>query len=631
MRHISRNIILSFGIAVPAISSPALLSSCSTVWGYNNPIQFGSTMADGEDNPYVNFQGQTFYDNNGNNIVNYLQSNYSIDARTSTYYGYSSPVTKWLYDKDSTEAKAAESQVMPVEKWEHNNLGWKTSSSTEFSTNASFTGTLKNDKYVTVVNNENSIQAANIAFSGNIASAIAAYFSGALKYQASQINKSDDTALNIAWGNGAKFDAAPIYTFDKGQKIDSPSTQQEIYKNLVNKIYYEYVFSQANAHVSHKNHGAFLRGTSANFAYDKFPIPSYNYNGKTKVDISEATKKLLMGDNATADTKFCQAGLTGSTVPAYFSAKSDGDLTITIGDKTDKTPVNAKLKYTDYTFTNVPLIVTATNYTQRWINPTKNNSFHVKDFYIEDVSTVRSAVGKFQNIGNFSNHKGDVNIKEYKFDTTPNVGNTKLQAKVLGSDISSTVKNKVDTRIVPASGDKIDGNKFIVLTTYVVREYDNDSFLYQKDQGGSLVPTEYLTNLIKTWQSVDGHSTWGETEVVAWLRQRNLVSLSSSTNIFPAYFMNIYNDLFKQAYVNAKDQTIVEHGYILDADKVAKHTNALLGIYNRTTTEGYKPSATDLTDDSKNLLSFLTFMFGSNEAKTIDFLNDILWVTQYQE
>jgi len=95
--------------------------------------------------------------------------------------------------------------------------------------------------------------------------------------------------------------------------------------------------------------------------------------------------------------------------------------------------------------------------------------------------------------------------------------------------------------------------------------------------------------------------------------------------------MNIYNDLFKQAYVNAKDQTIVEHGYILDADKVAKHTNALLGIYNRTTTEGYKPSATDLTDDSKNLLSFLTFMFGSNEAKTIDFLNDILWVTQYQE
>jgi len=625
MKHISRNILLSLGVITPAISSPALmLTSCSTTWGYNTPIQFGTAISGGTHDPFASFRGATYLDNNGNNIADYLQSNYTIDVRTSSNYAYSNPVSKWTYTEEEAKAAGQEyTQVMPLNKWERNNLGWKTSSSTDFTSNSTFSGKLRDDKYVTWLNNENVIQAANIDFTSTIASTICTYISGAIKYQASQM--ASDKDLNIAWGSSAEFipaeDKRSLY---KGEKIQTPSTEEEIAAKAKNELYYEYVFAQANTHVSHKNHGAFLRTTSANYSFDPgfFPIPSYAFVDGVRVDISEATKKLLMGSNATIDTKFCDAGIEGATtLPAYFTSKTDGTQEITIGDKAGEakaTPVNVKLSYTDYTFENVPVVVTAKDITQRWINPTKNDSIQVKDYYINDKDTIDNQVGKLTNMEKYTYHDGDIKVKEYVFDTTAPAGANKLQAKVVGTKFDDVYR--VDKRLVANANDKIDGNKFIVLVTYTIREFNNDKFLYKADK----TATDYLTKLIDTWNTVEGHGSWGQAEVEAWLRQKNLASLSSSVNIFPAYFLNIYDNLFKKAYNNSKDETIKEFGYIIDANKIATHTDALLGIFNRSTTEGYKAKASDLSKDSQNLLAFLTYMFGHTSSTSIDFLQDVV-------
>jgi len=625
MKHISRNILLSIGVLTPAISSPAMmLTSCSTTWGYNTPIQMGTAITGATHDPFANHRTGTYLDNNGNNIAEYLQSNYTIDVRTSSNYAYSNPVTKWTYTTEETPIGAT-SQVMPITQWERNNLGWKTSSSTDFSNNSSFSGKLKDDKYVTWLNNENVIQAANIDFTANIATSLSSYLAGAIKYQASQM--ANDKDINIAWGNGANFEGAIKRTLDKGQNVASGPEADK------NQLFYEYVYAQANAHVSHKNHGAFLRTTSVNYNFDQnfFPIPSYAFNGNVRVDISEATKKLLMGPAATIDTKFCEAGVTTpTTLPAYFTSKTDGTQELTIGDKTDgskTTPVNVKLSYTDYTFENVPVIITLKDLTQRWINPTKNDSIQVKDYYINDKDTIDNQVGKLSIDKKYSQHDGDIKNKEYVFTTNSN-SSSNLKATVLGTEFESAAR--VDKRLLLPADNKIEGNKFIALVTYTVREFNNDKFLY-KDQGRTQ-PTDYLTNLVTSWKSVDDHSGWTQDDVVAWLRQRNLTSLSSSVNIFPAYILNIYKDLFKKAYVNAKDTTIKETGYIIDASKIATHTNALLGIFTRSTTEGYKASASDLSQDSKNLLAFLTYMFGNTTSLTssIDFSADVVTPVKFQ-
>lgn len=90
--------------------------------------------------------------------------------------------------------------------------------------------------------------------------------------------------------------------------------------------------------------------------------------------------------------------------------------------------------------------------------------------------------------------------------------------------------------------------------------------------------------------------------------------INKLSNLFPAYLLDIYGD---EMYTspNADNPNIK----IIDTKKVDEKTSTLLQLLNRTSKEGMKARAEDLNDESKELLSFLGYMFRNTiGSKTID-------------
>lgn len=93
--------------------------------------------------------------------------------------------------------------------------------------------------------------------------------------------------------------------------------------------------------------------------------------------------------------------------------------------------------------------------------------------------------------------------------------------------------------------------------------------------------------------------------------EKTTAQISKLANFFPAYLLDLYpNDMYTTAAGEGTET-------IIDSSKVDEKTSELLQLLNRTSKEGMKAEAKDLNQESKNLLSFLGYMFAGTD-KTIN-------------
>lgn len=581
-------ILLTSLVASPSLVLPLNLTGCSQTWGYLNPISIGSIDKNDENNPFYKFRSITFNDADGLNIVDCLQSNFIIDQAKSTMYAYSSPVTKWFQTKEEAEAEGRENPrpLNPKSEWQKLDDGWKTTSD-----NIVTSTTLKDEEHdnvnKTYTNNWNFNLISNINFTTSIASTLLAYLSYGLQYQASQF--ADEEDLNTAWGNESQL--------TEGMTLDTGSPTSGSCRD-----YYEYAFASSNSHGTGKT-TAFLRPTAVNFNFETFPYPSYSVSSEDKMDvrqdISTETKQLLMGKNAESTTRFCDVGT--DDLPAYYTDSKDiTPVRLPYKDKTNdewKWYENGLVK--QYLYSCVPIVVKAKNMSATWVDPLKNDSFVPSDYFINDKTVVNNSIGDSW-----------AKITDYA------EGGTESTRQSFTFDIDKETKNQFDAKVVDHADNRltltnIDGNTYIVLVSYVVNEYNSQAAhdKYEEEFGQGKVPDALQDKELAKY---------------------NAVSINNIDAIFPAYLLglNYENvDWFKKA--NNYDPATHDFvsGYIIDSSKITQYNNNLLNLLKRSSSEGMKPHAKDLSQYSKDLLAFLPFMFGNGEptVEVAKFLSTVEW------
>lgn len=591
--RIKNKALLSLASSVTLLA-PLSLTSCGQVWGYLNPISCGSSVAGDVNDPFTNFRGVTgLTDGNNLEIPSYLQSNFIINQAKSTMYAYSSPVTKWFQTKEEAEEQDEKNRyVLDTKDWQHLDDGWKTQAD-EFSSSV----TLYNDKRTEVDkddrirhvfnNNENINQLINLSLTPTIATAIQSFIAGALQYQGTQIadkELKEAGDMYAAWGLQAQ-----AFT-EKTKKLSISNLQN----------FYEFVFANANMHAAGKT-AAFMRPTSINFTYDSsfFPFPTYTFNETTnKKHISLRTKQFLLGKGEgekaiTEATKFCEQWKEDGKIDSYYTdVRKNQTVSIPYVKK------NAEGKFVwevetgscnQYLFNCVPIIVHVNDFSLEWVNPQKNDSFLPSEYFVKDKEIVTNAVGNAWS--HLSDYVPGSTCKPSYLSYTFNANNdatSKIQF-----DVKKTSEGNWDNRLITS---KIDGNTFIVLADYVVNEYDDPAFWhkYCDDREISYDQAEEL--LPEGLKPSD-------------LANANAVALNGITNIFPAYLLGDENGTwFKKANNDGGEDN--RAAYIIDNSSVNRSKTALSKLITFNSEDGRKPHASAISQDGKNLLAFLTYMFG---------------------
>lgn len=581
--RIKNKALLSLASSVTLLA-PLSLTSCGQVWGYLNPISCGSSVAGDVNDPFTNFRGITgLTDGNNLEIPSYLQSNFIINQAKSTMYAYSSPVTKWFQTKEEAEDKDEKNRyVLDTKDWQHLDDGWKTQTD-EFSSSVTLyndkrTDVLKDDRIRHVFNNnENINQLINLSLTPTIATAIQSFIAGALQYQGTQIADKELKAtgdMYAAWGLQAQA--------FKGKTNLSIS-------NLQN--FYEFVFANANMHAAGKT-AAFMRPTSINFTYDSsfFPFPTYTFNETTnKKHISLRTKQFLLGkEGISENTKFCEQWKEEGTISSYYTdVRKNQTVSIPYVKK------NAEDKFVwevetgscnQYLFSCVPIIVHVNDFGLEWVNPQKNDSFLPSEYFVKDKEIVTNAVGNAWS--HLSDYVPGSTCKPSYLSYTFKANN---ETSKIQFDVKKTSEGNWDDRLITS---KIDGNTFIVLADYVVNEYDDPAFIskYEEEfqQKGETLPEELKEPA---------------------LANANAVALNGITNIFPAYLLGDENGIwFKKANNDGGEDN--RSAYIIDNSSVNRSKTALSKLITFNSEDGRKPHASAISQDGKNLLAFLTYMFG---------------------
>lgn len=501
--------LLGTAFAIPSVVVPlTTLSSCGQNWGVLTPFTIGSSEK-GINDPYVSFVDDEYNDYDGRNMVEYLQSNYSVDQKNSTAYAYSQPLKY-----DDTEEEQGQ------EGWVPASSGWYQSGDADFVTTAvdKHEGESKN-----VTNAQNSALSYNITLVSSIASTINSYITNALSYQSSQISVKDidkETNLKTAWGS----QSSKQFALNHGIKGSGTNEQ--------NNKFYEYNFALANANTGGATK-AMLRSSFVNYTFDKMPFPSYDFANDTRTNFSNDFFELLEGNDATAITEDSK----------YYT-------------KTEKSPDSEEDKYTVYFYDSVPIKVNFNSLSQTYLDPSnKNGSFLVSDYYSSKDDAVKAVGNSWkENLPKFTNRSEEDSIPHYKNYTFDG-----MTTKAISLSDDNYDKRLVDVK----------GNDFIALLSYQVKVYDND------------------------------HS-------------KDTASLTGIQNIFPSYFLDLFNDgnkLFKQCRDGG--------GYIVNQEEINKLTVLFRQLFERTTGQGLLPIE-KINDTSKDLLAFLGYMFCSNGSSAID-------------
>ena len=502
-------------LSIPAIVVPVTtLTSCGQGWGNATPFAIGGLDA----SPYAKFNQTTYYDYDGENMINYLQSSYAVQSGNG-FYAYSAPM------------KFTEGTETEPGTWNLGEVGWYTSNDGNLNPTAK-------DKYKdpdtdsqAVSNAQNAALASNIDFVGTIGNTIGSYLDLALQYQASQLNEDDKEMKDIgyAWGGES-------FTLNHGKKGGTDIEKAQ------NNDFIEFILALSNL-IGTKAVKALFKTSQVNFTFDAsdFPLPSYV--GK-KAGISSAFYTLINGSNIT-----CKESEYWNNYPNKPEVKTE---------KTKVEGKDAEFNYRAYEYKNVPVVVNFNSLTKTYVNPRIKNKFLVNDVYSTKDQILSSIDKQWDKI---MPKFADPDIRESK--TKPMYISYELD----GSTNVSFTQGK-DTRLP----ETLHGNDFIALVDYVVYAYDIDGEDIKEDHP-----------------------------------ERNKAIISGVSDFFPAYFVNLYDDMF----VKIKDTS----SYVFSKKAVDNHNSDLLGLLNRTSKEGKKPHARDV--DHKELLTFLGYLFGSS-ATTIN-------------
>lgn len=213
-------------------------------------------------------------------------------------------------------------------------------------------------------------------------------------------------------------------------------------------------------------------------------------------------------------------------------------------------------EYVTYTYESVPVVLNVRSLTQTFVNPSKgNSSFKVADYYSSNEQITKGVGNSWKNtFKDFTGIDKENSVPHYK----------SYKLNVAEQNVSLTkVSTAGDTRI---SGLK--GNQFVALVNYAVNIYSSKP-------------------------------------------EKNTASISSLGNLFPAYILNLYTDVYKEANSDTKVK-------IIDSKKINKISKKYLELVQRTAGQGLIAQASKLNDESKDLLSFLGYMFGSETEGQID-------------
>lgn len=361
---------------------------------------------------------------------------------------------------------------------------------------------------------------------------------------------SNNNDMAYAWG---KTDESNKFSLNHGQL-----------GQVQNNQFYEYAFAQANIHAETSTKALFKQ-TQLNFNFDPttFPIPAYAFNAQhKKTGISPETYKMITGAE------------TFSSPKKYYSASKKDKEKIWDGQ------AEKEVEVVTYTFNSVPVLLKPTNIVQTYLNPKPNDkdapektdSFIINDYLNNSKDVVVDAIGKaWQNKEAMPRYTG-------------------LQPEQCVPTIKNvTVKFPQKEQAVPFEGGKVckderiasnvTSNEFIALMSYTVKEYQSG---YSDHNTVTLGGTK------------DGKAVMIET-------------------IFPAYFISLFDDIYKKVDDSA------DAGMIFDSKKIDEDYNKeLLNLIKRipgtmgSQSPGEIPHAKDLPLKDKKLLQILPYLLANN-------------------
>jgi len=547
----------SLALAPAGIIPLSTATSCSQAWGFKTPLSIGSSIKGSDFDPFVYCGHESCVDLNGDPILPQLQSNFAIDTRSNTFYGYSLP-EKWNKDKqDAKHPAEGETSEGVTIKWnkgsfENGSAGWYNASSSEFTKSAdvigdrSITSEGKTDKVgEAIYSYRNNTLSSVIDMIGYIGTTISSCINYALQYQGTQIGSKygadqagleTNTNLATAWGG---------YGINHGA-IDSK----------VNRKFFESIFA-SNAVSGTGKSRAIVHPTHVEFTFnaDCFPIPAYKADDGKIVGVHNDTKALLNNSKTRPS----------ESTKEYWSSKSDVVKEKVYNIRNNKTE---EWEYTVYTYTNVPVVVSFESASKAFVNPTIKNGFMVSDFYSE-TKDIKDSIGKSweTSLPKFARSgKAEPTYSGYTFDSH-------LIGSVEGHNIEFKETN-YDERIAHC-----EQNTFVALVNYAYKEYS-------KVPSGS--PESY-----------------------------DRVTMTGITTVFPTYFLDKIVDLgvdnwFKKA--NNVDDGKAK-GFIVDEAKINKYNNLFFELLKRSSGQGLITEANNLNKTSKELLKFLAYMFGDGNLK----------------
>lgn len=238
--------------------------------------------------------------------------------------------------------------------------------------------------------------------------------------------------------------------------------------------------------------------------------------------------------------------------PTYYSSKSK--------QKHEKED-DVDYYYNDYTYESVPVVVTFKDISKTYLDPcAKASSFLVNDYYSTNNEI-------FSSVGNRWHDAMSKLTSRPKSECKPHYKTITLSTEQNNVNVSG---NK-DARIVG----NINGNDFIVLVNYGLRYYHEDG---QEDQPA--------------------------------YQERNKANILGVTGFIPAYLLNFQNEMFgKVDGLFKHPRKDEEDKFIFDRKQVAKANSKLLGILKRTSKDGRKAHASDLSETGKKIVSLLGYMF----------------------
>lgn len=449
-------------------------------------------------------------------------------------------------------------------EWVLGDTGWYTSADSAFVSSVKDVYEEESkSKSEIMTNARNAALAANINFVATIGNTINSYLDLALQYQASQLNKKDNILLkDVATAWGAGEKSDLGITFDHGSNAEGTS-ESDRYQN---NNFIEYCLALSNL-VGTGIVNALFKTSQINFkfSYDDFPLPSYS-----NVDIEKKQHYISDGfynliENASVT---CPTG-------KYWQDRSSKPLEekVKVGDE------ETIYKYKRYTYENVPVIVHFNGITKTYVNPRIKNKFLVNDVYSTNEQILKGIGSQWDKIfpefADAELHDGTKPLYQ-SFDLN-NEDNTGIKVSLPGT------VTKYDERI---NWSNLYGSDFVVLVNYAVDAYDEDGTDITADEAAP---------------------------------ERNKAIISGVSNFFPSYFFALFDDMFKPI---KKDSDV----YVIDTKAVNRHNGALLGLLDRSTKDGQKAHASDVSKEGQRLLSFLAYMFGDSSTKIVntdDVLNPI--------